>query len=300
MGWNLRKVGCKLTREIIIDIEKEYAEILEEELFENFNILGIVSSYERFKEFESVSMDERLKIYVEEAQGIIEYVNNFRELLIKRSCSPKIWQIENNEIKDCDWSAEWKKHWKPSKISSKFVVVPSWEKYERKEDETVIEIDPSNAFGTGAHATTQLCVQMIEENIKVGDSVIDLGTGSGILAICAKICGANEVFAIDNDQTVIDTAKENAKRNNCKIKFEHSEIEPLKGQYDFVVANILHNIIADNMKELKRLAMDNGKLILSGILDSKADVVFQALELNGLKVLEIKKQDCWIAILAQK
>lgn len=305
---------------ILVDCEEEFSEILAGEISENFECEGVISSYQKFENLEIVHDDKRLKIFVKNYSGITEFAERFRELLITRGFTPKEWQIKIEEIPDKDWSSEWKKHWKPSKISRKIVIKPSWENYSRASDEIVVELDPSNAFGTGEHATTRLCVQFLEENAKCNDSVADIGCGSGILAICAaklKACAkeriklnsfnashgdnANgQIIGVDNDETVIETANKNAQRNNVDIKFKFGTSSDLKQEFDIVVANILHSVIADIMPDLTRITKKGGLLIFSGILDEKKHIVFDKIIENNLKVLEERHMDKWVAILARR
>lgn len=201
-----------------------------------------------------------------------------------------------------DWSQKWKEHWKPTKASEHVIICPSWEECTRKKDDILITLDPGSAFGTGTHATTQLCIQAIEKYLKKGDEVADIGTGSGILAITAIKFGASHAVAIDNDPLVIDVAKDNAQMNNVfnKIDFSHATADMLSEQYDFVCANILHNVLAEIMGDLKNIMKPASYMVLSGILDEKKQVVLDAVEKHGLKVIEILHQEQWTAIIVQK
>ena len=201
-----------------------------------------------------------------------------------------------------DWSKKWKEHWKPSKISDRIVICPSWEKYDSKDNEIIINIDPGNAFGTGTHATTQLCVKACEKYMNKGSYTADIGTGSGILAICAKKLSAEFVDAVDNDDTAIQTAKKNAiinGENDIKFHTATSDVLP-SNTYDFVFANILHNILAQIMPDLKRIMKKSAKIVLSGILEGKEQVVTDAVKNNNMKIIEEMHQKEWIAFVVQK
>jgi len=285
---------------ITINCEEEFSEILSEEIFENFECIGVISQYQKFKELEIIEDDKNLKLFVENPEGIEDFIEDFRETLIKRGFSPSVWEVKIEKVKEEDWSKEWKKHWKPSKISKNIVIKPSWEEYSPKEGEIVIELDPSNAFGTGEHPTTRLCVKFLEENLKEEDSVADIGCGSGILAICAAKFTKGKIVGVDNDESVIQTAVENARKNSVEADFSFGSSSKIKEEFDVVVANILHSVIAQIMPDLIRITKPDGLLIFSGILDEKKGIVFDKIEENALRVLEVKSLDKWIAILAKK
>ena len=212
------------------------------------------------------------------------------------------WSVSAKKIINQDWSQKWKEHWKPTKASEHVVICPSWEECTRKDGDILITLDPGSAFGTGTHATTQLCIQAIEKYLKKGDEVADIGTGSGILAIAAIKFGASHAIGIDNDPLVIDVAKDNAQMNCVfnKIDFSHATADMLNEQYDFVCANILHNILAEIMGDLKNIMKPQALMVMSGILDEKKQMVLDAVEEHGLKVVEIMHQEQWVGIVVQK
>ena len=152
---------------------------------------------------------------------------------------------------------------KYKEITDRIAVVPSWLDYQPKENEITITLDPGCAFGTGTHQTTQLCMKAIEKYLNSGDSMADIGTGSGILAICAKKFGASTVYGCDNDDTVIDVCIENAEINGIKdIVFELNTADKLNEKYNFICANILHNVLAEIMGDLKNIMKPNAKMVL--------------------------------------
>ena len=166
----------------------------------------------------------------------------------------------------------------------------------------MITLDPGSAFGTGTHATTQLCIRAIEKYVKQGYEVADIGTGSGILAITAIKFGADHAVGVDNDPLVIDVAQDNAQVNGVynKIDFSCATADMIAQQFDFVCANILHNVLAEIMGDLKAIMKPNSMMVLSGILDEKQQIVLDAVEKEGLKVIEIMTQDQWVGIVVQK
>ena len=164
----------------------------------------------------------------------------------------------------------------------------------------MIRLEPGCAFGTGTHQTTQLCMKAIEKYMQKDAKVADIGMGSGILAICAKKFGASYAYGCDNDETVIDVAKENAIKNNAECSFELNTADKVNEKFDFVLANILHNVLAEIMGDLKNIMNDNAIMVLSGILDEKKPVVLDAIKKYNLHLIEEVHQDQWVALIVRK
>lgn len=299
----------KIYREIAIKINPKYSEIVCDIFNENFECEGIITGVEEYKKTELVKAEyDIVKAYVTDENINEKEVKNFfnkkRQELADLGVFDEdsgSWEITITEQPKEDWSKKWKEHWKPSNITDKTVICPSWEEYKAKTDEKVIILDPGNAFGTGTHATTRLCAQAIEKYVKQGNSVADVGCGSGILAICAVKTGATNVDAVDNDEEAVITATENAKINNAKINFQTATIDVLPSEsYDFVASNILHNVLRDIMPDIKRIMKKGAKAVLSGILDEKQEVVYNALKANNLKILEKTQEKEWVAFIAER
>ena len=296
--------------ELCIEINPVCADVVCDIVQSEFDCEGIVTAEEKYKNLELVSTTENtLKAYIVADKIDFDEVKNFfklkrQGLLEKNIFKDDIgsWNVTINKQEIVDWSKKWKEHWKPSKISQRIVICPTWEKYTSKDDEIVVNIDPGNAFGTGEHSTTQLCVKACEKYMKLNDVIADIGCGSGILAICAMKLGAKEADAVDNDETAVETAILNAKINNeTSIKFQTATSDALPGaKYDFVFANILHNVLAQIMPDLKRIMKTGAKIVLSGILDGKEDVVLKAIKDNNLHLIEELRQKEWIALVVQK
>lgn len=298
--------------EISVKINPAVIEIVTEIFFDRFECEGVVQAEEKYKDLELIETTNNVaKGYVlcEEEDfspsEIQQIFTHAKEELKKEGFTDEElgeWTISAKKIINQDWSQKWKEHWKPTKASEHVIICPSWEECTRKKDDILITLDPGSAFGTGTHATTQLCIQAIEKYLKKGDEVADIGTGSGILAITAIKFGASHAVAIDNDPLVIDVAKDNAQMNNVfnKIDFSHATADMLSEQYDFVCANILHNVLAEIMGDLKNIMKPAAYMVLSGILDEKKQVVLDAVEKHGLKVIEILHQEQWTAIIVQK
>ena len=298
--------------EVSVKINPNAIELVTEVFFERFECEGVVQAEEKYKDLELIETTNNI------AKGYIRY----EEADFKLSEIQKIFSHDKEELKEegftdeelgewtvtaqkvinQDWSQKWKEHWKPTRASEHVVICPSWEECSHKKDEVLITLDPGSAFGTGTHATTQLCIQAIEKYLKKGDEMADIGTGSGILAITAIKFGATHAVAIDNDPLVIDVAQDNAQVNGVynKIDFSHATADMLSEQFDFVCANILHNVLAEIMGDLKNIMKPKAHMVLSGILDEKKPVVLEAIEKHSLNVTEILHQDQWVAIVVQK
>ena len=290
--------------ELKISINPDMEDIMSDIFFSNFDCEGVILAEEAYKDLEMTSTTRgTLKVFLTSfPQNLNEILHTERELLKERGFSDEelgSWQIELDEKENQDWSKKWKEKWDVTHVTDKIAVVPSWLSYTPKEDEITITLDPGCAFGTGTHQTTQLCMKALEKYMPQGASVADIGTGSGILAICAIKLGADSAYGCDNDPTVIDVCKENAEKNHVVCTFELNTADKLTQKYDFVCANILHNVLAEIMGDLKNIMKPNAKMVLSGILDEKKDIVYEAIKREHLKVIETLHQDQWIAIVVQ-
>jgi ribosomal protein L11 methyltransferase len=291
--------------ELKIEINPELEEIISDIFFSNFDCEGVVLAEEAYKDLEMTSTTRgTLKVFLTTPpQNLTEILHTERELLKSRGFSDKelgSWKIELDEKENQDWSKKWKEKWTVTHVTNKIAVVPSWLSYEPKKDEITITLDPGCAFGTGTHQTTQLCMKAIEKHMPANAQMADIGTGSGILAICAMKLGASSAYGCDNDETVIDVCKENAKINQVEATFELKTADKLNNKYDFVCANILHNVLAEIMGDLKNLLKPDGKLVLSGILDEKKPIVLSAIEQHNLRIIDTIQQDQWICFVVEK
>jgi len=200
-------------------------------------------------------------------------------------------------VEEADWANAWKAYFKPTRVGRHLIVTPPWEYPALGLNDIPIIIDPGMAFGTGSHPTTQLCLAVLEDTIRPGQSVADIGTGSGILAIAAAKLGAANVAANDIDSLAVKIARENAEVNGVHIAIE--ETAPT-GTYDIVVANILADVIIEMSQALKGLLQPGGVLIASGIIDTREADVQNALEAASLSHLKTRRQDDWVAIIVQR
>lgn len=212
------------------------------------------------------------------------------------------FSLSSRVADDEEWKDNWKEYFKPAKVTERLVVKPSWEKYERKEGDLVIEIDPGMAFGTGTHATTGMCMQLLENYIdSPKDVVLDVGCGSGILAMAAALLGAERVVGVDLDPVAVEVAKENVAQNSLTDRIEIAEGDLTKGlslKADIVVANLMADLVIMLAKDVAKHLCGKGIFISSGILVEKRTQVEQALAECGFRILEVREKDGWCAIAA--
>lgn len=204
-------------------------------------------------------------------------------------------------IYEKDWATEWKKYYKTTKLGNKIVIKPTWEEYTPSKDELIVELDPGMAFGTGTHETTMMCVEALEKYVNKNDDVLDIGTGSGILAITASKLGAKKVVGVDLDEVAVSAARENVKFNELtNIDIIHGNlVDVIKEQSDIVVANIIADIVIYLSQIIKPLIKEKGLFIVSGIINERKNDVMNELIKNDFKIVEIKEVGEWVAIVAQ-
>lgn len=212
--------------------------------------------------------------------------------------------IQTNEIDEEDWATAWKQYYHPVKISGRFTIVPTWEAYEPIEsDELIIELDPGMAFGTGTHPTTVMCLQALEKYVKPGQTVVDVGTGSGVLSIGAALLGASHIHALDLDDVAVVAAKENILLNKVdkKITVTHGNLlDSIKEPADIIIANILAEVILSFSQDAYAILPEDGLFIVSGIIGQKRDLVKDDLIQKGFDIVESVLMEDWVAIVAQK
>ena len=292
--------------ELKLSINPNMEDIVSDICFTNLACEGVVLAEETYKDLVMTATTEgTLRVFLSEVnENPVEILKTERELLKSRGFSDEelgSWEVSLDEKENQDWSKKWKEKWTVTHVTDNIAVVPSWLNYEPKENEITITLDPGCAFGTGTHQTTRLCMKALEKYLKKGDTMADIGTGSGILAILAKKLGASLAYGCDNDDTVIDVAIENANKNNeIDCKFELKTADKLTEKYDFVCANILHNVLFEIMGDLKNIMKDDGILSLSGILNEKKEVVLDAIKRENLKIIDTIEQDQWISYVVTK
>ncbi|SNX55239.1 50S ribosomal protein L11 methyltransferase [Thermoanaerobacterium sp. RBIITD] len=209
--------------------------------------------------------------------------------------------FETSEVDDNDWANSWKKYFKPIRIGKRIVIKPSWENYNPMKEDIIVELDPGMAFGTGTHETTKLCIEYLEENLKPGDTVFDIGCGSGILSIVSSKLGAKNVYAVDIDDVAVKVASLNVKLNNVSNVevFKSDILNNLTGKADIIVANIIADIIIKATNDIFEHLVDKGIFISSGIIKDRKDDVLLTIN-KYFDILDIKEDGEWIAILSRK
>ena len=217
------------------------------------------------------------------------------------SIAPAI--ITTSELADEDWSDTWKQYFHTEKPGERIVIKPSWEQYEPKEEEIVVELDPGAAFGTGTHATTSMCICELEKLVRPGMKVFDVGTGSGILSIIAAKLGAREIQAVDYDESVLKIVRENLEANQVDkvVSVAQSDLmQNIQGKADLVIANIVADIIIRLFDQLDDHLEEGGTLLTSGIIEDRIEDVLRAAEAHGYGVVNRRENKGWACITFRK
>ena len=290
--------------ELLIKVNPDIADIVSEICFDNMPCEGIVMAEEtRDDEIILSTTEGTLKVFLTSECDVEAILLEHRSILKSRGFSDKelgSWEFSYLEKENEDWSKKWKEKWDITHVTDKIVVVPDWLTYDAKQTDVVIKMEPGSAFGTGTHATTQLCMLAIEKYVKKGDTVADIGTGSGILAICAKKFGADFTYGCDIDESVIDIAKANAIKNGVDCVFELNSADNINEKFSFVSANILHNVLVDIMPDLINILKNDAIMVLSGILEEKKDVVLEAINRYNLKIIEQNFIGQWTSFVVRR
>jgi ribosomal protein L11 methyltransferase len=259
------------------------------------------------EELEGDSRWERLRTYFPQSgkeQGVLRALHRYLKSLQKITPEIPRSQIRTASIPEQDWGESWKRFFKPVQVTSRFWVKPPWSKVRLKRGQRNIDITPGMAFGTGTHASTHLCIQALEERIKKkGLSILDVGTGSGILSIVAAKLGAKEVWGIDIDGVAVENARENIELNHVSdlVKIKKGSIGNLQKKFDVVVANI-------DLKSLKRMRRpllshlkNQGYLVLSGLLESEKERLCEHyLETGLLRWIKDIQEGEWVCLTFKK
>ena len=238
-------------------------------------------------------VDERLSDRVRELEEALWHLQRIKPI------SDPVYE----RVAEQDWTTRWKKTLPVLHVGECLVIKPSWRQYVESPGEVVLEIDPGQAFGAGLHPTTQLCLRALEQRLKPGMRVLDLGTGTGILAITAAKLDAGNVLAVDVDAKAVAAARANARCNGVTdtVHVRHGSLEDIEPAYDLILANLLTHIIVEMAEEgLASHVRPGGAIVGSGILEEQLAEVAPALEDHGLSVVEVMQQDDWIAVIAER
>ena len=242
----------------------------------------------------------KVSLFVPEERNPLEY----KEFLETRLSALSIGgEISLEGMNEDDWAESWKQYYKPVPLG-RITVVPAWEKYEAKEGEVIVRMDPGMAFGTGTHETTRLVIRLMQDELRGGERLLDVGTGSGILSICASKLGARSCNAYDIDPVAVKVARDNAQADGCdNITVGVSDllkgVDISEGKYDFCVANIVADIIIRMLPDIKDYVKSGAPLILSGIIGERADEVRAEVIKNGFTVEKEIKENDWVGMLVR-
>ena len=243
-----------------------------------------------------------VSVYVPSDVGVADNLAFLHERLATNKIDGK---IDISGVNEDDWANSWKAYYKPIKIGEKIVIVPAWEKYDAKEGEIIVKMDPGMAFGTGSHETTRLVIGLLEKYTKGGERVLDVGCGSGILAICARKLGAGICRAYDIDPVAVKVARENIKDSGeTNITCDQSDllrqVDITDGGYDIICANIVADIIIRMTPDVERYMNDGGIILASGIILERSEDVISCFEENGFEIADKAIDNGWCALVVRK
>ncbi len=254
------------------------------------------------EDFEGVTVIGYLPDDVTFSDKLLE-IKNAIDLLVHFDIDAGLKEITISEVSEEDWSTSWKKYYKPVRVGKNIVVKPIWEEYEKQEGDLILELDPGMAFGTGTHETTVMCMEALEKYVKPHQTVIDVGTGSGILSITAALLGANPVVGIDLDPVAVRSAKENVHHNQLTDKIMILQGDLLSDEVpeaDIVVSNIIASIIIKLIPDAIQTLKEDGIFICSGIIKEKLYSVQKVLLENDMVIVEVNERGEWVSIVSRK
>ena len=240
----------------------------------------------------------KVHMYLAPDENLAEVLPLFRERL---DASGIEYTLSTTGVEQEDWQNAWKKYYHAMDIGNRLAIVPGWEEYQT--DRTVITMDPGMAFGTGTHETTSLCLEVLDSRVKGGERMLDIGTGSGILAIAALKLGAAEAEGVDIDPMCVRTAGENAQRNGVQDRFKvlvGDLSDKATGVYNIITANIVASAILSLAPHVPALMAPSAVFIASGIIDTRKDEVLEGLRAAGLDPFEVHEKRGWVCIVCRK
>lgn len=248
---------------------------------------------------------EQIITYLPEDQNptqLISTIHAFLHELNKKLPSSAPATLTQENIIEEDWNRRWKEHFKPFKLTNRLVIKPSWEEYEKMPDEIILEMDPGMAFGTGLHASTRLALLLIEQSFAVTPpkTVLDIGTGTGILGMDCALLGAKMVIGLDNDIDARTAAAENVLKNHLEtiMTIDSADLNDLQGRFDLVIANITQDVLTLLAPAVMAHLAVGGRLVLSGILTgNQTDSIKEVYGDLGLSLIQTQSQDEWTALL---
>ena len=291
-----------------------------EQLDELVAVMSMINNYLQIEDYSDIDLktcygdliDESIlnadktiasvSVYVPADVGVADNLAFLHERLATNNIDGK---IDISGVNEDDWANSWKAYYKPIKIGERIVIVPAWEKYDAKDGEIIVKMDPGMAFGTGSHETTRLVIGLLEKYIKSGERVLDVGCGSGILAICASKLGAGLCRAYDIDPVAVRVARENIKDSGASnITCDQSDllrqVDISDGGYDVICANIVADIIIRMTPDVHKYLNDGGVLLASGIILERSHDVVDCFERNGFEIAESVTDNGWCALVVRK
>jgi ribosomal protein L11 methyltransferase len=279
--------------QVHVQVTPENSEAVSDFLF-GLGAAGLVEENNELVAFFDEPFDE---------QNLHASISNYLDSLQELYKSDMPISIKTNVLENRDWNAEWKKRLKPLVVSDNILIKPTWVETPIPAPPIIIEIDPEMAFGSGEHATTRMTLQLVEKNILPNSRVLDVGTGTGILAIGALKLGAAVVYGFDTDPICPPTAQRNAHKNRVGERFKTfvGAIDTVRlDPFDMIMANVNRRQIINILPQLNALLADNGVLLISGILDTEEQMICHACEKENLKVTEIRREQEWLAFETRK
>ncbi len=272
-------------------------------MIEDYSDFSLNGMYGELVDEEILNADRetvKVSLFVPEERSFIEYKTFLEARLPATGVEAKI-EIEG--VDEDDWAESWKQYYKPVHLG-KITVVPAWEEYNASPDEVIVRMDPGMAFGTGTHETTRLVIRLMQDEIKGGERLLDVGTGSGILSICASKLGAGHCNAYDIDPVAVKVARDNAVSDGCDnitvgVSDLLKNVDLEGGEYDICVANIVADIIIRMLPDIKKYLKAGAPLILSGIIGERAEEVRQAVISQGFTVEKEITENDWVGMFVR-
>ena len=288
-----------------------------EQLDQTSAVMSMISNYLQIEDYSDIDLktcygdliDEAIlnadktvasvSVYLPADSGTADTVHFLKERFASLGIDGK---ITISGVCEEDWANSWKAYYKPIEIGERMVIVPAWEKYDAPEGKLVVRMDPGMAFGTGSHETTRLVIGLLEKYIKNGQRVLDVGCGSGILAICAAKLGAEECKAYDIDPVAVKVARENVKDSGltnvtCDTSDLLRGVDKSGGAYDVICANIVADIIIRMTPDVGQFMHENSVILASGIISERANDVISCFEQYGFRIVEKAEENGWCALV---
>jgi ribosomal protein L11 methyltransferase len=302
----------KVWYELAVDVDAEAVEAVSE-LFGRYGFnegVAIEEPYVQDGDGDNLGIDLAtpftIHTYVSADDFKPEIIEEIRQALYFLGQLRGVSDVRVFTLKEEDWANAWKDHFQVHRIGERVVIRPPWREYEPQAGDVVVEMDPGMAFGTGLHPSTKLSMLGVEHTVKAGDMVLDVGTGSGILAIAAVKLGATHVDTVDVETVAVNATRENAERNGVagQIAAELGSVgagEPFEGrQYDVVLANIIARVLIELSEAIVGHTKPGGFMVLAGIIESREQDVIDAFTAQGAEVVTRRFQEDWVSLVLRR